>query len=64
MSAKRISVSYLIEEKVDLAAFIPLFQVWIREQSLPDLLVDVANYVHVPQGPGLIVVGHEGDYGL
>jgi hypothetical protein len=64
MSSERISVTYLIEETVDLPAFIPVFHGWVREQSLPDLLVDVANYLHVPAGPGLLVVGHEGDYGL
>ena len=38
---------------------IPLFHELIREQALDDLLIDVADYSHVPEGPGLVLVGHD-----
>ena len=49
---------------VDLAAAIPVFQRWIQQQALPGLLLDVADYRHVPEGPGVVLVAHEAIYGL
>lgn len=48
----------------DAGALIPVFQDWVRAQSCPELLVDVADYRHVPGGPGVLLVGHEADYAL
>jgi rhodanese-related sulfurtransferase len=28
------------------------------------LLLDVANYIHVPNGPGVVLIGHDVDYGI
>jgi hypothetical protein len=40
--------------------FIPIFHYWIQNQSLPNhLLIDVADYAHVPAGPGTLVVASE-----
>ena len=49
---------------VDLAQAIPVFHRWIQEQALPGLLIDVADYRHVPEGPGVVLVAHEAIYGL
>jgi hypothetical protein len=43
---------------------IPVFHRWIREQSFPELLIDVADYAHVPEGPGVMVIGHEAHYSV
>jgi hypothetical protein len=43
-------------------AFIPPFHRWIKERVLPELLIDVANYDHVPEGPGVVLIGHGSDY--
>ena len=45
-------------------AFIPVFHRWIKDRLLPELVIDVANYVHVPQGPGVVLIGHGSDYSL
>jgi len=29
-----------------------------------ELLIDVADYAHVPQGPGVVLIGHQSDYYL
>jgi hypothetical protein len=44
--------------------FIPIFHEWIKNAALPELLVDVANYAHVPRGPGVVLIGHANDYGM
>jgi hypothetical protein len=43
-------------------AFIPVFHRWIKDRLLPELIIDVANYVHVPEGPGVVLIGHGSDY--
>lgn len=47
---------------VDLEAYIPIFHAWVKHHSLPELLIDVANYAHVPDGPGIALIGHGTDY--
>jgi len=43
----------------DQATLIPVFHRWIRENRLGDvLLIDVADYRHVPDGPGVMLIGH------
>ena len=48
--------------EVNLEAFIPLFHRWIQEQHLPELLIDVADYRHVPQGPGVLLIAQDAHY--
>lgn len=49
---------------VDLEPLIPIFHDWVREQSCEETLVDVADYRHVPAGPGILLIGHEADFSL
>jgi hypothetical protein len=50
--------------ELDLTPFIGMFHRFIQRKSLDGLLIDVADYAHVPEGPGVLLVGHEFDYGL
>jgi hypothetical protein len=38
---------------------IPIFHKWIQMKVTKEMLVDVADYLHVPEGPGVLLVGHE-----
>lgn len=49
---------------IDLAAAIPVFHRWIQDSAVEELLIDVADYRHVPGGPGVILVGFEANYSL
>lgn len=51
------------DEPLDLLRLIPVFHQWIQRSSLDDLLIDVADYTHVPDGPGVMLIAHEGNYG-
>jgi hypothetical protein len=31
---------------------------------LPEMLIDVADYSHVPEGPGVLLIAHEANYSL
>jgi hypothetical protein len=49
---------------IDLVDAIPIFHQWIQDRVAPELLIDVADYKHVPDGPGIMLIGHEADYSL
>jgi len=49
---------------LDLAPAINVFHRWIQNAYGDHLLLDVADYRHVPAGPGVILVAHEAIYGL
>jgi len=48
----------------DLGAAIPVFHRFIQTGVLNEPLIDVADYRHVPEGPGVILVGQDGIYSL
>jgi len=45
-------------------AAIPEFHRWIQHTVTDEMLIDVVDYRHVPDGPGVVLIGHEGDYSL
>jgi hypothetical protein len=51
-------------ERVDILKLIPIYHRWIQQNALQDLLIDVADYSHVPAGPGVMLIAHEGNYAL
>jgi hypothetical protein len=52
------------ELAIEPGELINIFHRWVADQSMPELLVDVADLRHVPNGPGVILVGSEADYSL
>ncbi len=64
MDLQHINIKVFAENisEIDLEVFNPVFQGWIQNKLRPELLIDVANYLHVPAGPGIILVGLEADY--
>lgn len=64
MSLQRVSVAVPFVGEVDPEAFVPVFHDWIRRGAVEGLLIDVARYAHVHRGPGIMLVGHEGDYAV
>ena len=59
-----VALPALAADAFDPGEAIPVFHDWVREQSCPELLVDVADYRHVPDGPGVLLIGHQADYAL
>jgi len=51
-------------EQIDILKLIPIYHRWIQQSALEDLLIDVADYSHVPSGPGVMLIAHEGNYAL
>ena len=45
--------------------FIPVFHNWIQEKVVSEhLLIDVADYSHIKDGPGVMLIAHEGHFCL
>ena len=70
MQLQHVNVKLLVNkvEHHDLEPLIPVFHSWIRGQGFGEisgeLLLDVADYRHVPEGPGVVLIGHEGNYSV
>ena len=66
MEFQHINVKLFVNkaEELDLAAVIPVFHSWIQNRSNGELLLDVADYRHVHSGPGVVLIGHQGNYSL
>jgi hypothetical protein len=62
----RIKVKYFLQNAaaLDLAAITPMFHRWIQERRVDGLWLDVADYKHVKEGPGIVLIGHEADFSL
>lgn len=66
MDIHRISVKFFLADpaSLDLEQVVPVFHRWIQEHRVEGLLVDVADYRHVIDGPGVLLIGNDADYSL
>lgn len=66
MQLQHVNVKLLVQsgEGARLESLIPVFHNWIESQNGDELLIDVADYTHVPAGPGVVLIGHEGNYSV
>ena len=52
-------------DSFDSKDFIPVFHNWIQDKVVPNhMLIDVADYSHIPDGPGVMLIAHEGHFSL
>jgi hypothetical protein len=66
MQLQHVNIKLLVQNapQADLEPLIPVFHNWIENQNGDELLIDVADYTHVPAGPGIVLIGHEGNYSV
>src|SRR5258706_13193320 len=67
MDSSKLAVKFFATDASALHAevFVPIFHKWIQTRALPDhLLIDVADYKHVPAGPGTVLVAHEANLSI
>jgi hypothetical protein len=66
MDLQHVNVKFLVSDpqSVDLEPLIPVFHRWIQGQVCDELLLDIADYRHVPAGPGIVLIGHQADYSV
>lgn len=64
MNPRRIAIKIPASGSLDPHKFVELFHEFIQEGSVEGLLIDVADYAHVPNGPAVLLVGHDVDYAI
>ncbi len=67
MKLERLGVKFFVENplSVEIRNFVPVFHSWIQKQVIEDhLLIDVHDYSHIYQGPGILLVAHEGNFSM
>lgn len=66
MNLQHVNVKIFVQpgSSPELGEFIPVFHRWVAEDGMGQLLIDVADYRHVPLGPGVLLVGLEVDYSM
>jgi hypothetical protein len=66
MDLQQVNAKFFLSdpEEVDWEPLIPIFHRWIQEQVCEELLLDIADYRHVHEGPGIVVIGHQANYSL
>ncbi|MBV9504297.1 MAG: hypothetical protein JO323_04745 [Acidobacteriia bacterium] len=60
----RVKVFATPDSRPHLSDAIPVFHRWIQHNRVPETAIDVSDYEHVPNGPGIILVCYEAIYGL
>jgi len=63
---QHVNVKIFVDGEMSTPAedIIKVFHRWVSEQLMDELLIDVADYDHVPKGPGIVLVGHQADYAM
>lgn len=71
---QRIGLKFFVEDaglpgagspdagSLQVSEFIPIFHRWVQTHAVDGLLIDVADYAHVPDGPGVMLIAYEGNY--
>ena len=66
MDSHKLAVKFFVEDASDLktdADFVPVFHRWIQTRAVPGhQLIDVADYAHVKDGPGTVLISHEANF--
>ena len=66
MDLQHVNIKIPVQGDLNVPAerFIGIFHNWIKDDTLDELLIDVADYRHVPAGPGVMLIGHEADFSM
>jgi hypothetical protein len=66
MKSEKLQIKFFAKPNAsfDLETVVPVFHRFIREHAFDELMIDVADYKHVKNGPGVALVGDANDYYL
>ena len=67
MDLQRIGIKIFAEDSaaINVRDFIPVFHGWIQKQAVEHhMLIDVHNYSHIHNGPGILLVAQEGNFSI
>jgi hypothetical protein len=67
MESYKLAFKFFVKDASTLTGheFVPLFHKWIQQHKLADhLAIDVADYEHVVNGPGTLLITHEANFAM
>jgi hypothetical protein len=66
MKSEKLQIKFFAKptSSFDVEVIVPVFQRFIREHAFDELMIDVADYKHVKNGPGIALIGDANDYFL
>lgn len=67
MDLQHLNLKIFTEEsakQIPLDTYIPIFHSWIQKKVTEEMILDVADYAHVPQGPGVMLIGHQANISM
>ena len=66
MDIQKIAIKLFTDtpEIIDLNPFLSIFARWRHNKSHSAEWVDLADYAHVPKGPGILLIGQQGNLSL
>lgn len=66
MELQHVNIRLFLQplQEFDLEMLVPVFHAWIQDKVFDERLLDIADYRHVHNGPGIILIGLEGDYAV
>ena len=66
MDLHKVGVKFFAADpaRFDILKLIPMYHRWIQQGLVGDVGINVADYSHVPAGPGVMLIAHEGNYAL
>jgi hypothetical protein len=67
MESSKFSLKFFLQnpDTVRVEQLVPIFHSWIQMHALVDhLLIDVADYDHVYDGPGIVLISHQANYSV
>ena len=67
MDLYRLGIKFFgtTDGRIELTEFIPVFHEWIQKQIIENhLLIDTHNYSHMHEGPGILLVAHQGNFSI
>jgi hypothetical protein len=66
MKSEKLQIKFFAKPvaSFDIEAIVPVFHRFIREHALDEMMIDVADYKHVKNGPGIALIGDANDYFL
>lgn len=64
IAPRRLGVKFSLKQQPTLEPedILPIFQRWIQEHRVEGMLIDVIDYKHVPEGPGIVLIADEADF--
>jgi hypothetical protein len=66
MNLQRITLKLFVDspQPVPVDALLPIFSRWREDKEHPSQWVDMADYAHIDRGPGVMMIGQQGNLAL